>query len=348
MSDNATSVHPRHNFYAQIRAGKHIATVNPDNYGYRGWNFVRAINIGLANYGKAKVTDAIRNRYVGEARLFRGWFYADKVSKYGDVPYIEKELNTESEELFAARTPRVQAMDKIFDDLAFAAKNLPDSWGDGGAPGRLNRWCALLVQARVCLFEGTWRKYHGIPGGQKFLETAAAASKELIEKGPYKIFTTGNPNKDYNSYMQALNLSGNPEVMYWRKYTLGVITNHVQSYFEYHGGATRDFVEDYLCTDGLPISLSKLYKGDGKIEDSFSPVLSPFIFFIPRISLCFLCLSLVDLDLDNVFVLKTLSFLIFFFSCPFSPESTIASQILSLHSSLIFTIMTSACSGVSA
>jgi hypothetical protein len=269
MSDNATSVHPRHNFYAQIRAGKHIATVNPDNYGYRGWNFVRALNIGLANYGKAKVSDAIRNRYIGEARLFRGWFYADKVSKYGDVPYVEKELNTESEELFAARMPRVQAMDKVFEDLAFAAKNLPDNWGDGGAPGRLNRWCALLVQSRVCLFEGTWRKYHGIAGGDKFLQTAATASKELIDRGPYRIFNTGNPTTDYNSYMRALNVSGNPEVMYWRKYTLGVITNHVQSYFEYHGGATRDFVEDYLCTDGLPATLSPLYKGDEKIEDSF-------------------------------------------------------------------------------
>ncbi len=269
LSDNATSVHPRHNFYAQIRAGKHIATVNPDNYGYRGWNFVRALNIGLANYSKAKVTDAIRNRYIGEARLFRGWFYADKVSKYGDVPYIEKELDTKSEELFAARMPRVQAMDKIFEDLAFAAKNLPDSWGDGGAPGRINRWCALLVQARVCLFEGTWRKYHGIAGGDKFLQTAASASKELIDKSPYRVFNTGNPTTDYNSYMRAINLSGNPEVMYWRKYTLGIITNHVQSYFEYHGGATRDFVEDYLCTDGLPITLSPLYKGDDKIEDSF-------------------------------------------------------------------------------
>ncbi len=269
MSDNATSVHPRHNFYAQIRAGKHIATVTPDNYGYSGWNFVRAINIGLANYNKAKITDATRNKYIGEARLFRGWFYADKVSKYGDVPYIETELKTDSKELFAERVPRVQAMDKIFDDLAFAAKNLPDNWGDGGAPGRLNRWCALLVQARVCLFEGTWRKYHGIAGGEKFLLTAAAASKELIEKGPYKVYNTGNPNTDYNSYMRVLNLSGNPEVMFWRKYTLGVITNHVQSYFEYHGGATRDFVEDYLCTDGLPITLSPLYKGDDKIEDSF-------------------------------------------------------------------------------
>ena len=66
-----------------------------------------------------------------------------------------------------------------------------------------------------------------------------------------------------------LNLAGNPEVLYWRKYQLGVFTNHVQSYFEYAGGATKNFVEDYLCTDGLPIPLSPLYKGDDKIEDVF-------------------------------------------------------------------------------
>jgi hypothetical protein len=269
LSDNATARHPRHTFYMQVRSGKYQVPGNPDFYGYKGWDFVRAINIGMANYGRADVSEGVRNQYIGEARLFRGWFYADKVSKFGDVPYIEKELNTESEELFAERMPRVEAMDKIFEDLEFAATNLPDNWGDGNAPGRLNRWCALLVQARVCLFEGTWRKYHGLPGGDKFMQKAAEASQEIIDQGPYSIFNTSNPDTDYNSYMRTLDVSGNPEVMYWRKYNLGIFTNHVQSYFQYHGGATRDFVEDYLCTDGQPITTSSLYQGDETIEDTF-------------------------------------------------------------------------------
>ncbi len=269
LSDNATARHSRHTFYMQVRSGKHNAPVSPDFYGFKGWNFVRAINIGLANYAKADVTEAVRNKYIAEARLFRGWFYADKVSKYGDVPYIEEELTTESDKLFAARMPRIEAMDKILDDLDFASKNLPEDWGDGNAPGRLNRWCALLIKARVALFEGTWRKYHGIQGAEKFLQVAADATKDLIDNGPYRIYNTGNPQSDYNSYQRSLDVTGNPEVMYWRKYTLGVFTNHVQSYFEYHGGATRDFVEDYLCTDGQPITLSPLYKGDDSIESSF-------------------------------------------------------------------------------
>lgn len=269
FSDNATAMHPRHTRYMQVRAGKHNASPNSQWFGFRGWDFVRAINVGMDNYGKAKVPESVRNQYIGEARLFRGWFYADKVSKFGDVPYIETELNTESEELFAARMPREEAMEKILEDLTFAATYLPEDWGDGNAPGRLNRWAALLVKSRVCLFEGTWRKYHGGSNPEKWLNEAAAASKELIENGPYSLNITGNPDTDYNSFQRELYPSTNTEVMYWRKYVLGVYTNHVQSYFQYHGGATRDFVEDYLCTDGLPASISPLYQGDDSIEKTF-------------------------------------------------------------------------------
>lgn len=271
FADNMAPIHPRHTYYQQIRSGKHVVPSDPGPqwFGYKGWNFVRAINVGMANYDKANVSQAIKDRYIGEARLFRGWFYAEKVQKFGDVPWVDKELNIDSPELFAARTPRAQAMDNVLEDLNFATTKLPDSWGDGNAPGRLNRWCALLVKSRVCLFEGTWRKYHGIAGSEKWLEEAAASAKELMDKGPYRLYSTGNPDTDYNAYHRVLNLAGNPEVMYWRRYQLGVFTNHVQSYFEYAGGATKSMVEDYLCTDGLPITLSPLYKGDDKIEDVF-------------------------------------------------------------------------------
>ncbi|WP_266367922.1 RagB/SusD family nutrient uptake outer membrane protein [Tellurirhabdus rosea] len=269
FADNMAPRHPRHNFFQQIRSGKHTVPTDPQQFGYKGWNFVRACNIGLANYDKANVSQAIKDRYIAEARLFRGWFYADKAQKFGDVPWVDKELNVDSPELNAARTPREEAMEKVLEDLNFASTKLPDSWGDGNAPGRLNRWCALLVKSRVCLFEGTWRKYHGGANPEKWLQEAAAASKELIDKGPYRLYTTGNPQSDYNAFHRVLNLAGNPEVMYWRRYQLGVFTNHVQSYFEYAGGATKSLVEDYLCTDGLPITLSPLYKGDATIENVF-------------------------------------------------------------------------------
>ena len=271
FADNMAPRHARHTYYQQVRSGKHTVPTDPGPqwFGFKGWNFVRAINVGLANYDKATVSQAIKDRYIAEARLFRGWFYAEKVQKFGDVPFVDKELTVESPELFAARTSREEVMEKALEDLNFAATKLPDNWGDGNAPGRINRWNALLVKSRLCLFEGTWRKYHGGKDPNKWLQEAANAAKELMDKGPYRIYNTGNPTTDYNSYHRVLNLAGNPEVMYWRKYQLGVFTNHVQLYFEYAGGATKSMVEDYLCTDGKPITTSALYKGDATIEDVF-------------------------------------------------------------------------------
>lgn len=269
FSDNMAPRNDRHTRYQQVRAGKHNVPSGPQWFGYKGWYFVRAVNVGLDNYNRASIPQATIDKYAGEARLFRGWFYAEKVQKFGDVPWVDKELNVDSEELYAARTPREEAMAHVLEDLTFASENLPDDWGDGNAPGRLNKWSALLVKSRVCLFEGTWRKYHGGSDADMWLQEAADAAKEVIDNGPYSLYNTGDPENDYNAYHRVLDLAGNPEVMYWRKYQLGIITNHVQAYFDYTGGATKSLVEDYLSTDGLPISLSPLYQGDGQIEDVF-------------------------------------------------------------------------------
>ncbi|WP_236974042.1 RagB/SusD family nutrient uptake outer membrane protein [Membranihabitans maritimus] len=271
FTDNIAPRHSRHTRYQQVRAGKHTVTSGSQWFGYKGWNFVRAINVGLENYGTADVSQEVKDKYAAEARLFRGWFYADKVSKFGDAPWVDRELNVDSEELYASRTPREEVMANVLDDLNFASQNLPDDWGDGGGPGRLNRWAALLVKSRICLFEGTWRKYHGGTNPDMWLQEAASAAKELMDNGPYELYQTGDPENDYNAIHQITDdLTGVPEVMYWRRYELGIYTNHVQSYHRgYNGGATKSMVEDYLCTDGLPITLSPLYEGDATIEDVF-------------------------------------------------------------------------------
>jgi starch-binding outer membrane protein, SusD/RagB family len=277
FSDNIAPRHARHERYQQVRAGKHNIPSGPQLYGWRdgGWQFVRAINVGMDNYDRARefgVSEAIVNKYKAEASLFRGWFYADKISKYGRAPWVDTELNVDSEELYAALDSREVVMANVLADLNFATQWLPNDWGDGGAPGRLNRWAALLIKSRICLFEGTWRKYHGVGSdANMWLQEAASAAKELIDNGPYTLYSTGDPENDYHAiHKMRSDLSGVPEVMYWRRYQLGVFTNHVLSYHRsYNGGATKSLVEDYLATDGLPITLSPLYQGDASLKDVF-------------------------------------------------------------------------------
>jgi len=270
FSDNLASTEARHTFYLSVRAGIQTVPSSPQWYGYRGWNFVRACNVGLANYNRASIGQSVIDKYAAEAHLFRGLFYADKVSKFGDVPWVERELNIDSEELYAERTPRAEAMEKVLTDLTFACEKLPDDWGDGNAPGRLNRWAALLLKSRICLFEGTWQKYHGGTNANEWLQKAADAAKELIEDGPYNLYVTGDTANDYNASHRSNDLTGNSEVIHWRKYELGVVSHHQLNYFtQYNGGATKSMVEDYLCTDGLPITLSPLYQGDEVYENIF-------------------------------------------------------------------------------
>ncbi len=269
FSDDAAPDNPRHDNFMAVRAGIHQVQAGSRRFGYAGWDFVRAINIGLANYGKADIPQSIINRYAGEARLFRGWFYYDKVSKFGDVPWLEKELNTDSPELFGSRMPREQAMEKVLADLQFAVEHLPKDRNWGGDPGRLNSYVAMAVLSRVALFEGTWRKYHGGTDPNRWLQIAADISKQLMDTGVYSIYNTGNPATDYRSWQNQIDMTGNPEVILWRKYVSGIINNEAQGYSGYHGGATKCFVEDYLCTDGLPIRVSGLYQGDAMMEDVF-------------------------------------------------------------------------------
>jgi starch-binding outer membrane protein, SusD/RagB family len=277
FSDNIAPRHSRHERYQQVRAGKHNIPTGPQMYGWRngGWSFVRTINVFMDNHGKALengVAEATVNKYAGEARLFRGWFYADKISKYGRAPWVDRELNIDSEELYAPLNSREEVMTNVLADLNFATQWLPNDWGDGGGPGRLNRWAALLIKSRVCLFEGTWRKYHGVGSdANMWLQEAASAAKELMDDGPYTLYSTGDPENDYQAMHKIMSdLTGVPEVMYWRRYQLGVFTNHIQSYHRgYNGGATKSFVEDFLCTDGLPITLSDQYQGDASLLDVF-------------------------------------------------------------------------------
>ena len=271
MTDNDVRSLSFNEDHAMIRAGLIYADTNPISFGWNDecFEFVRAINIGLANYDNADLTESVINQYKGEARLFRAWVVADKVSLYGDYPWIEEELNIDSEELYAERTPRATVMENVLADLNYACENLPDDWEDGNAPGRLNRWCALLIKSRICLFEGTWRKYHEEGDDvDTWLQEAADAAKELIEDGPYTLYSTGDTSHDYNAIFQMDDLSGVDEVMYWRRYEQGVVVNSWETYY-YMCCATKSAVEDYLCTDGLPISLSDLYQGDAVFEDLF-------------------------------------------------------------------------------
>lgn len=252
--------------YNEKAAGLHLAST-----GTWDWEYLRKCNFFLDNYGKTKVSDAIKNEYAGEARFFRAWFYYDRVVKYGDLPWIDHTLHTgETDILMSKRTSRNEVMDHVIEDLTYAAEYLPKS----REKGRINKYTALHLKARVCLFEGTYRKYHKLGDPTSYLTQAAEAAEAIMQSGEYEVYNTGNPEHDYENLYTQNDLSANKEMILFKQYDpilLGHGGGFPIRYIEgNNNGLTKDMVNDYLCTDGKPIALSSLYEGDQTLEKEFA------------------------------------------------------------------------------
>ncbi len=213
---------------------------------------------------------------VGEAHFFRAYVYWNLLRNYGAAQWIDKVLTMDSPELYGERAPRNVIADNIIADLDTAAMYLIAERGDGYS--RLNKWFALLLQSRVALFEGTWEKYHaGTPFGvdnpnpQKYLNKSVEASQAIMESGLYSLHNTGNPESDYYNTFNWRDNTNNPEVMRWTKMDVSLdITAHRKLFTlatPDSKGLTKSLVDQYLCIDGDPISVSDLYDGDNTIED---------------------------------------------------------------------------------
>jgi starch-binding outer membrane protein, SusD/RagB family len=233
------------------------------------WGDIRQANYFLQFCGNAVGVEADVKHYIGEVRFFRAWLYFDKVQRFGDVPWISSPLNTHSPELYASRDGRSDVVDSIIADLDIAIAFLKPA--SRAEPFRINKETALLLKARVALYEGTWQKYHagtpfGVEGsdGIRFLEMAAGTSAQLMDMNTFSVYR-GTEGQEYWSLFNQYDYTGNPEVMLWKKYDVGLGITHNMSRYIPHGtgriGMSKSLIDSYLCTDGSPVSVSPLFLG---------------------------------------------------------------------------------------
>lgn len=234
-------------------------------WGKDDWLSIRRCNYALTRISEMNKTPDVL-RYEGEIRFFKAYFYQKKVQQFGDVPWLEKDLQVDSEELFKARDSRKVVFDNILKDLDFAVSYLPET----SPEGRLTKYAVLTFKAEACLYEGTFRKYHKIGDHEAILKEGAGAAESVMDSGRFKLYTTKNPQKDYFDLFVQYELQENQEAIMIQRFIEGIkMHNDVRQLGEQKTGYTKDFVNSYLCTDGLPISLSPLYKGDLEFVDEF-------------------------------------------------------------------------------
>ncbi len=226
-----------------------------------GWGSLRNLNYFIENCTDPNVPLETRQHYIGLAKFFRAYFYFEKVKRFGDVPWISKPLDVEDPELYAGRDPRTLVMDSVLADINYATQHIETT--SDGSRSLITKYVAYAFKARICLFEGTFRKYHtnlGLEGtAAAWLSQAESAAKTVMDESGFKIYTGGGTDMSY----RELFISPAPvpdEIMHAVIMDEALAETHAANW--YYTSATtgvrfsfiRTFINTYLNIDGTPFT----------------------------------------------------------------------------------------------
>ena len=225
---------------------------------------IRRANILLKHIDEVDMPATSAAYYKSLAHLYRGWQHFCLVRKFGDCYWIDQELLPADSAVYnGPRQDRDIVMDNVLEDLNYAVENM----GTKNAESRTayNIYVAQAMKSRVCLYEGTYAKYHqnDAARAEKYLKEAKAAAEAIINSGNFEL-TLGPdtmPVEGYRANYNSLDLSGNKEMIMYKQYVLGVLYHATQDYCcgsTQTSGLSRAAFNAYLMKDGsLPTGEDK-------------------------------------------------------------------------------------------
>ncbi|MGM0546217.1 MAG: RagB/SusD family nutrient uptake outer membrane protein [Bacteroidota bacterium] len=232
-----------------------------------GWSFdwVRKANLMIDRVEGMDMEEEAVDHWVGIARFFRALEYNDLSKAFGGVPWYDEVLEEDDDEqLYKDRDDLTTVVDNMLADFEYAVDNVR---AEDGTPGlTVNRDVVLAFMSRVFLYHGTYFKYHDIDQDKAdtYLQAAKDAAEELIDSGAYSL------GDDYRSLFNSMDLSGNPEMIMYRKYEEGTLTHSLNTYSnkESQSGASKNAIDSYRMDNGLPIRQGGSgYQGDEGIDN---------------------------------------------------------------------------------
>jgi len=192
--------------------------------------------------------------FQAHARFFRAYAYRQLVYLFGDVPWVtvvEEQYRTDFE-----RTPRMEVVGHIIDDLEFAAKKLPED-PTKVQDGQLTKWAALHLLSEICNFSGDYKR-------------AETAALEVIESPYYKLMdkrfgsVANEPGDVFSDMFKEDNQNrggGNLESIF----VIQSAYNETGGSDRYTDWTRRAWVPGYYNLDGFVISAEYGGRGLGQI-----------------------------------------------------------------------------------
>ena len=260
VSDNYASYSDVHSNNNLIRGNVSSKTV--DSWG--DWSVLRTYNFFMDNFGRVSGDSEEIAHYVGLTRLQRAVWYYRQVQYYNDVPWYSTALSDSDEDLlYKARDPRTLVVDSIMADLDYAVENMRE---DLGNRTQFSKWYALAMQARICLHEGTFRKYHDEldlrDSAPLYLRKAVEAASAIMESGLFSIDKRGGKELAYWNLFANYDLASSPEMILFKDYDGGEQIKHGAGaqVLSFVCNLSRSLMESYECLteDGKAVPFSSI------------------------------------------------------------------------------------------
>ncbi|KIC00484.1 carbohydrate-binding protein SusD [Flavobacterium sp. KMS] len=234
------------------------------------WNeyytLIRRCNLMLEKIPGVPMAEVKKNHYIGVAKFFRAYTYFRLVQKMGDVPYTDKYLAQNDDAVYSPSMQRAEVIDKAIKDMEEAIDLLLPVDDKNTT---VNKYTAYAALSNICIYEGTYRKYHLGQDGSTYLNKAKTASLAVMNNGGYQL------NSDWKSLYNSVELAGNTEVILTKRYLSNVLMHSLQNYtntstIQY--GLTKWAADSYVTTNGLPIQQvgNSQYTGDDDITKTFT------------------------------------------------------------------------------
>jgi hypothetical protein len=242
---------------------------------------IRKDNIFIEKVSKMQFNDNVASKHwIGISRFFRALDYAEFVFDFGDVPYYDRPLEDGDSLLYKTRDAATFVMDKVMDDYLYASQNVKTDDPLTGPNGLvINKDVVDAFMSRQMLYAGTKIKYD--PKSTAGDKTRAAAYLQAAKDAAGRLMSTGRYSlaDSYQKLCSTIDIAATAavkkEMILYRSYNTGEVTHAIASgnnenTFQGYA-ASKDVMDAYLCTNGLPIKTTTgtnpLYLGDQLATD---------------------------------------------------------------------------------
>lgn len=267
------------------------ATPTTDIYWKNAYTYIRSNSYLIQKGAEYKGNQTEIKQYISAAYFFRAWQYFFLLKRYGGVPLVTKVLDLNDDVLYSARNTRYEVAAQVLSDLDMAIAGLPTESSIAVTDkGQVSQQAAKAFKARVLLYEATWEKYVGestdLVAGQKtadkttaYLTEAADLAYQVMTDNTYQLFNSVDSLSYYYLFIledglsnpKGLTKANNKEFILKSSYDYTLLQGNANLTHTLGGllAPNRKMMDMYLCSDGLPFSVSPLAKGYVGMADEY-------------------------------------------------------------------------------